>query len=76
MRTRHEVPTTYHSKRNVAKKDPHRVDTIHNPTMTEHERALEALAIMKELERERKKKLVSVKVDDRTVISSDKKRIK
>ena len=75
-KTRGEVPTTYHSRRNVAKKDPHRVDTIHNPTMSERERAMEALAMMKELERKRKKKLVSVRVDERTVIMSDKKRVK
>ena len=77
MRTRHETPTAFNCKRSpIQRKNNDRVDRIHNPSMTEHERALEALAMMKELERNRKKKLVSVRVDDKTVISSDKKRIK
>lgn len=76
MRTRHETPTAFNCKRSpIQKKNDDRVDRIHNPSMTEHERAKEALAMMKELERKRKKKLVSVRVDDRTIITSDKKRI-
>ena len=54
--------------------DGHRADSIHNPSMTEHERAVEALARMKELEA--KKKMVSVRIDSRTVVSScSKKRL-
>ena len=54
--------------------DDHRADSIHNPSMTEHERAVEALARMKELEA--KKKMVSVRIDSRTVVSScSKKRL-
>ncbi len=50
-------------------------DRIHNPSLTERERALQALAMMKELEAKRKKKMVTVQIDDRTTISADKKRI-
>ncbi len=50
-------------------------DRIHNPSLTERERAQQALAMMKQLEKERKKKMVTVQIDDRTTISADKKRI-
>lgn len=77
MRTRHETPTAFGSKQSpINKKKDDRVDRIHNPSLTEHERAIEALAMMKELEHKRKKKMVSVRVDDKTVISSSKTRIK
>lgn len=77
MRTRHETPTAFNCKRSpIQRKNTDRIDRIHNLSMTEHERALEALAMMKELERKRKKKLVSVRVDERTVISASKTRVK
>ena len=44
-------------------------------SMTERERALETLAMMQDLEQKRKKKLVSVRVDERTVIAAERKRI-
>lgn len=45
-----------------------------DPTLTDRERAIQALAMMKQLEKERKKKMVTVQVDDRTIITSTKKR--
>ena len=76
MKKRHEIPTAFGSKRSpIQRKADTKVDSIHNSTLTEHDRALEALAMMKDLEAKRKKKLVTVRVDDRTVITSSKKRI-
>lgn len=47
-----------------------------DPSLTDRERAIQALAMMKELEKERKKKMVTIQIDERTIISADKKRIK
>lgn len=71
-KTRNEVPTSYYSRKGPLKKD---TKPDNKSSMTEHERALEALAMMKDLEQKRKKKLVTVRVDERTVITSSKKRI-
>ncbi len=76
MRQRHETPTAFNCKVNpINKRSRDRVDSIHNPSLTEREKALQALAMMKELERKRRKKMVSVRIDERTVICAEKKRI-
>ncbi len=60
----------------MKKPDPKfKPDRIHNPSLTERERAQQALAMMKQFEKERKKKMVTIQIDDRTIISADKKRI-
>lgn len=71
-KTRNEVPTSYYSRKGPLNKD---TKPDNKSSMTERERALEALAMMKDLEQKRKKKLVTVRVDERTVITSSKKRI-
>ncbi len=59
----------------MKKPDPKfKPDRIHSPSLTERERAMQALAMMKQLEKERKKKMITIQVDERTIISSTKKR--
>ena len=65
---RSETPGGFTRRKPPIEIDGHRADSIHNPSMTEHERAVEALARMKELEA--KKKMLSVRIDSRTVVSS------
>lgn len=75
--SRYHTKEAYHAKDNAAftrKKSSDRVDSVHNSSLTEHERAIEALKMMKEIERQKKAKMVSVQADPRTVISSTEKR--
>ena len=73
---RSEMPGGFTRRKPPIEIDGFRADSIHNPSMTEHERAVEALARMKELEAKKKKKMVSVRIDSRTVVSScSKKRL-
>ncbi len=59
----------------MKKPDPKfKPDRIHNPSLTEREKALQALAKMKELEKERKPKMITIQADPRTQFSSTKKR--
>lgn len=41
-----------------------------------HKHDIAALEMMKEMERKRAKRMVSVRIDDKTVVCADKKRIK
>lgn len=76
MRKRNEVPVAFNCKQSpINKKKSDKVDHVHIHSLTEHERALEALAMMKEIEAKRKKKMVTVQVDERTSISAEKNKI-
>ena len=70
---RSEMPGGFTRRKPPIEIDGHRADSIHNPSMTEHERAVEALARMKELEA--KKKMVSVRIGRTVVSSCSKKRL-
>lgn len=72
--SRNETPKPGTFNSHAAPKDKGRngpkVDRINTPDTirTERDRAMAALAKMKELERKRRKQMVSVRVDERTVI--------
>ncbi len=72
MRQRHETPTAFNSDRSPIHKNK-KIDNT--SSLTERERAMQALEMMRQLEKERRKKMVTVRIDERTIISADKKRI-
>lgn len=74
-KTRNETPKPGAYNTHAAPKDKarnsERVTSVnfYDTIKTERSKAMAALAMMKELERKRKKHMVSVRIDDRTVVN-------